>query len=183
MGYKQDWQQSSFGGVSFDDMQVSISGGHRNKPHEFPKSNNGFTELFGSKLRDTTVEAIFLGDNHHKRALGLISRLEQGSGMLRTTYYGAAMVVCDSYNLSYTSDEQRKTTVSMTFKHMGNAGGIGGISGLANMGVLGARISTLGVGNSIASSVGSVAIDPVTQLNTFASEARNTLSERAQEVL
>jgi len=127
MGWKEDLLPAKFAGSEFFYSSVKISGGIRTAVHELPKSNAGFVEQFGFFLRKHRVDGYFLDDNHHREALEFIKVLEAGSDILEMPLYGQAKVVCNSYDLTETSEKGRYSKIEMKFT-LESSGEIGGVS-------------------------------------------------------
>lgn len=83
MSWVNRLQSASFKGVAFSYEQISMQGGRRVAVHEYPFSDSPYPEDMGSKAKEPSVNAYFLGSNYDLLATAFEKLLDKkGPGEL-----------------------------------------------------------------------------------------------------
>lgn len=108
----------SFRGTDFLVSSHSIDFGRKTAIHEFPNSDNRFTQDLGLSNRTFHIEAAIYGQgtDYYARRDNLINELNQkGLGLLSHPFYGAMMVSPLTHTVSETIGEINIARFSMNF--------------------------------------------------------------------
>lgn len=122
MGWRDNYRPASFRGAAFFVTTADSSHGRRQAVHETAQRDIPYTEDLGRKSREFGITGYLLGKEYDVAREELIKVCEQaGPGVLVHPYRGELTVVCRGLNVSETSDEGGKCTLTMTFLEAGEA--------------------------------------------------------------
>lgn len=122
MAWRDNYRAATFRGVGFFVATADSSHGRRQAVHETAQRDVPYTEDLGRKSREFSITGYLLGKEYDVAREELIKVCEQaGPGVLVHPYRGELTVVCRGLNVSESSDEGGKCTLSMTFLEAGEA--------------------------------------------------------------
>jgi len=122
MSWRDELVPASFRGVVFHVEIGSKSGGKRLVLHEFPKSDNGFVENMGQRLKRFTVMGYVLGDDFISLRNSLVQALDEPTpGFLSLPTGFSGMVQCESYNTNERREVGGLAEVEMSFFESGQS--------------------------------------------------------------
>lgn len=122
MAWRDNYRAATFRGVGFFVVTADSSHGRRQAVHETAQRDIPYTEDLGRKSREFGITGYLLGKEYDVAREELIKACEQaGPGVLVHPYRGELTVVCRGLNVSESSDEGGKCTISMTFLEAGEA--------------------------------------------------------------
>lgn len=122
MAWRDNYRAATFRGVGFFVATADSSHGRRQAVHETAQRDVPYTEDLGRKSREFGITGYLLGKEYDVAREELIKACEQaGPGVLVHPYRGELTVVCRGLNVSESSDEGGKCTLSLTFLEAGEA--------------------------------------------------------------
>lgn len=122
MTWRDTYRPATFRGAAFFVESADSSHGRRQAVHEAAQRDIPYTEDLGRKSREFGVTGYLLGKEYHLARDELIKACEMaGPGVLVHPYRGEMTVVCRGLNVSESSAEGGKCTISLTFLEAGEA--------------------------------------------------------------
>ncbi|WP_350649543.1 DNA circularization N-terminal domain-containing protein [Pseudomonas sp. HY13-MNA-CIBAN-0226] len=122
MTWRDTYRAATFRGVAFFVESADSSHGRRQAVHETAQRDTPYTEDLGRKSREFSVVGYLLGKDYHLNRDELIKACElAGPGALVHPYRGELNVVCRGLNVSETTAEGGKCTISIRFLEAGEA--------------------------------------------------------------
>jgi len=122
MTWRDTYRPATFRGAAFFVESADSSHGRRQAVHEAAQRDIPYTEDLGRKSREFGVTGYLLGKEYHLARDELIKACElAGPGVLVHPYRGEMTVVCRGLNVSESSAEGGKCTISLTFLEAGEA--------------------------------------------------------------
>lgn len=120
MAWRDNYRAATFRGVGFFVATADSSHGRRQAVHETAQRDIPYTEDLGRKSREFGITGYLLGKDYDVAREELIKACEEaGPGVLVHPYRGELTVVCRGLNVSETTEEGGKCTLSMTFLEAG----------------------------------------------------------------
>lgn len=120
MGWRDQYQQASFRGVTFYVRRAESEFGRRTQLHIFPNKDAPESEDLGRRARRYTVEGYLLGDNFYDQKDTLLRAVEaHGPGRLVHPYYGELFVACIRCRVTDTDRELGITRFTLEFEEAG----------------------------------------------------------------
>ena len=120
MAWRDRYLPASFRGVRFHVRAHENTGGRRLQTHQYPGSDEPFTEDLGRRAREFSVEAYIVGDDYMERRDALLDACEKGGpGTLIHPYRGQREVACDRYRLSESTAEGRMCRITLELVEAG----------------------------------------------------------------
>ena len=125
MPYVAPWRAAlrpaSFRGVPFEVQASGQSGGGRNVPHEYPKSDLGWAEPMGRKLRRWRVTAFVIGPTYTAGRDALVAATEvDGPGTLVHPTLGTMQASCDVYDTHESAERGGLCILELAFVEAGS---------------------------------------------------------------
>lgn len=106
MGWRENLQDASIGGVPFQIESTDDSSGRRLETHEYPDRDIPYTEDNGRKARLSNVVGFVIGDDYMVKRDALITMLESGgSKEFVHPYFGRMMVDVGDFSSKHSFDE------------------------------------------------------------------------------
>lgn len=121
MSWREQLQPASFRGVAFNMVGGDAGFGRRAYKVEYPWREDGFVDDMGRRLREYSVEAVFIGDDLFEQRSRLIDALEQpGPAVLIHPRLGALWVQVERGRWSF-KPGSNKERLTIQFLEAGDA--------------------------------------------------------------
>ncbi|WP_338501319.1 DNA circularization N-terminal domain-containing protein [Erwinia aphidicola] len=123
MSWEEDLQDASFRGVRFDVVTAKDRASKDVARYEYPWIDGGDLDDLGRKPRDTSMTAIFWGDDYESRLQAFLKALDaRGPGELIHPVFGSMpKMVCLQYEVTHEADMVDYASLDLAFTEAGTS--------------------------------------------------------------